>query len=219
MGDLDREQRRQAGGVEPVAEGGSADPLRAAALHRRMIQRKAAQKAAATQSEARASVADAPARGPGAALPGAVKEKMEGSLGADFSSVRVHEGGEAQDVGALAFTRGDDVHFAPGQYDPASAGGQRLLGHELAHVVQQRDGRVSTPQGKGGNISEDDGLEKEADELGDRAAEGLPAVAAGGKRSEAVGAGAPIQRKIDPNTPKGTEVEVKESIRKDIVGQ
>src|SRR6185436_14832965 len=106
------------------------------------------------RSEARASVADAPARGPGAALPGAVKEKMEGSLGADFSSVRVHEGGEAQDVGALAFTRGDDVHFAPGQYDPASAGGQRRLGHAVAQVVPHRDRGAAARQRKGGNISE-----------------------------------------------------------------
>ena len=37
-------------------------------------------------------------------------------------------------------TKGDEIHFAPGAYNPGSLQGQRLLGHELAHVVQQRKG-------------------------------------------------------------------------------
>jgi len=45
-------------------------------------------------------------------------------------------------LGAQAYTQGTDIHFAPGQYQPSSQGGQELLGHELAHVVQQADGRV-----------------------------------------------------------------------------
>jgi len=70
---------------------------------------------------------------------------MEGFFQADFSGVRVHEGTAAQTIGALAFTLGEALHFAPGLYDPASRAGMKLLGHELTHVVQQRAGRVANP--------------------------------------------------------------------------
>jgi len=79
----------------------------------------------------------------GAGLAAPVGGMMERAFGADFSDVRVHEGGDAAALGALAYTRGSDVHFRPGESDPGARGGQELLGHELAHVVQQRQGAVS----------------------------------------------------------------------------
>jgi uncharacterized protein DUF4157 len=124
-----------------------------------------------------AAVAQTP-QGAGSPLPGSVRTKMERSFGVDFASVRVHEGPEAAAMGAEAYAHGDAVHFRPGAYDPHGAGGQELLGHELAHVVQQRAGRVSSPQGKGG-FTVDAGLEAEADAAGARAARGEPAVVAG----------------------------------------
>ncbi|HEX7957282.1 MAG TPA: DUF4157 domain-containing protein, partial [Pyrinomonadaceae bacterium] len=61
--------------------------------------------------------------------------------GADFGRVRVHADSAAdvaaRSVGARAFTLGRDIFFARGEYDPHSAGGRRLLAHELAHVGQQ----------------------------------------------------------------------------------
>jgi hypothetical protein len=51
--------------------------------------------------------------------------------------VRVHEDGGAESIGAVAYTWGHDVHFAPGRYRPETASGQALLGHELTHVVQR----------------------------------------------------------------------------------
>ena len=77
----------------------------------------------------------------GRPLPDSVRHQMETSFGQDFSAVRVHEGHEATIVGARAFTNGDNIHFAPGTYDPHSTQGRELLGHELTHVVQQRQGR------------------------------------------------------------------------------
>jgi predicted SprT family Zn-dependent metalloprotease len=65
---------------------------------------------------------------------------MEAAFGQDFSNVRVHHGHEATIAGAQSFTRGNDIHFAPGLYNPHSPQGQQLLGHELTHVVQQRQG-------------------------------------------------------------------------------
>src|SRR5262249_22633715 len=74
--------------------------------------------------------------------PDAVLRKMETAFGASFSDVRIFVGPEAARIGALAFTIGSRIHFAPGQYHPETPHGQRLLGHELTHVLQQRAGRV-----------------------------------------------------------------------------
>jgi hypothetical protein len=106
----------------------------------------------------------------GQRLPEPVQRKMETFFGADFSDVRVHVGPEASSIGALAFAHGTDLYFAPGQYDPASQHGQRLLGHELTHVVQQRAGRVRNPLGQGIAVVQDPALEAEADRMGLRAA-------------------------------------------------
>jgi hypothetical protein len=85
----------------------------------------------------------------GRKLPDGMRGKMEAALGADFSSVRVHVGPQAEQIGASAFTVGPDIHFAPGRFRPDTASGQQLLGHELTHVVQQRAGRVRNPLGTG----------------------------------------------------------------------
>ncbi len=129
------------------------------------------------QAKADARTPDAPAQlpgyGGGAEMPGDVRGKMEAAFGADFSSVRIHEGPQVEAMGALAYTQGTDLHFAPGQYQPGSQHGQELLGHELAHVVQQSQGRVrATTQAKGVDINDDAALEREADEMGARAARG-----------------------------------------------
>lgn len=62
-------------------------------------------------------------------------------FGHDFSQVRVHTDEQAaksaQAVNALAYTVGHHVVFGAGQYAPGTSDGQRLLAHELAHVVQQ----------------------------------------------------------------------------------
>ena len=105
-------------------------------------------------------------------IPNEVKQKMEDSFGTDFSSVRVHpESSQAPEVGALAYTQGTDIHFAPGQFKPDTSTGQQLLGHELAHVVQQAEGRVQPTTEIGGMpVNDNEGLEHEADVLGAQAA-------------------------------------------------
>jgi Domain of unknown function (DUF4157) len=109
-------------------------------------------------------------------MPDDVKASMEHSFLADFSDVRVHaESPRAASLGAVALASGNDIHFAPGRYAPQSPGGQQVLGHELAHVVQQREGRVrATIQAKGVSINLDPSLERSADEQGARAARGEP---------------------------------------------
>ncbi len=160
-----------------------------AAYGKGAIQRKIAERAAKRS----AAPSDAAPSGGGSPLPGPLQAKMEGSFGADFSDVRVHQGGEAEQLGARAYARGSDLHFAPGQYDPSSASGQALIGHELTHVVQQRAGRVAT-QGKDGPINNDPGLEGEADQMGARAARGEPVQVAGSSAGlQRKGADSPIQ--------------------------
>jgi hypothetical protein len=107
---------------------------------------------------------------PGHRLPDSVQRTMETLFGADFSDVRVHTGPQARSVGAIAFTMGSSIYFAPGFYAPATPQGQQLLAHELTHVVQQRAGRVSNPSGAGIAVVQDAALEAEADHMATRAA-------------------------------------------------
>jgi len=109
-------------------------------------------------------------RGSGQPLPEPIQKKMESFFNTSFADVRVHVGQEASSIGALAFTHGTDLCFAPGQYNPQSSLGQQLLGHELTHVVQQRAGRVRNPLGSGVAVVQDPTLEAEAERMGLRAA-------------------------------------------------
>lgn len=107
----------------------------------------------------------------GAPLGGDVRSSVERSFGCDFSAVRVHEGPQAAAVGALAYTQGEDIHFAPGAYRPDSTAGREVLAHELTHVVQQRAGERAV-QAIGAAVNGDTSLEAEADRLAARAAAG-----------------------------------------------
>ncbi|HBR77142.1 MAG TPA: hypothetical protein DEA78_26575, partial [Cyanobacteria bacterium UBA11159] len=91
---------------------------------------------------------------------------MEKAFSTNFNNVRIHTGNQAKLINAQAHTQGNNIHFAPGKYNPDSQSGQELLGHELTHVVQQKAGKVSVPQGKSLPINADPALEAEADELG-----------------------------------------------------
>jgi hypothetical protein len=104
-------------------------------------------------------------------MPEHVQQKMESTMNADFSNVNIHVGSKASSVGALAYTQGNDIHFAQGKFNPNTQSGQNLLGHELAHVVQQRAGRVkATTSVNGLPVNDDRSLEKEADVMGAKAA-------------------------------------------------
>lgn len=96
-----------------------------------------------TVSAAPPIVSDA-VRSSGQPLDAGTRAMMESRFGFDFSRVRIHTDAQAahsaQAVNALAYTAGEDVIFAGGQYSPHSVEGQRLIAHELAHVVQQSGG-------------------------------------------------------------------------------
>ena len=94
---------------------------------------------------------------------------MERAFSADFSAVRVHTGPEsdraASGLGASALTAGQDIVFRAGAFAPHTPGGDRLLAHELAHVVQQAGG-LPRAAIDGGTA---DPLEKAAETAADQA--------------------------------------------------
>ncbi|HEX4460070.1 MAG TPA: DUF4157 domain-containing protein, partial [Polyangia bacterium] len=99
-------------------------------------------------------------KGGGTGLPDTVRKRMEPRLGADLSGVKVHTAGEsaaaASQLGARAFTVGSDVHFNAGEFAPGSKEGDKLLAHELTHVVQgQRSGVQRKAEDAGGGADAD----------------------------------------------------------------
>jgi hypothetical protein len=103
---------------------------------------------ASTHDHAAPAVAERAAQSGGRPLPPGTRELAEQRLGHDFSDVRIHTDAQAAHAAdatqAHAYTIGSDVVFGRGEFDPASERGRALLGHELAHVVQQR-GAASAP--------------------------------------------------------------------------
>ena len=80
-------------------------------------------------------------RGGGSPLDTKIQAQMESGFGADFSGVKIHTDSRAiqmnKDLGARAFTSGNDIYFNSGQFQPASDNGKKLLAHELTHTLQQ----------------------------------------------------------------------------------
>ncbi|HET6996194.1 MAG TPA: DUF4157 domain-containing protein, partial [Chitinophagaceae bacterium] len=109
-------------------------------------------------------------RGGGTSMPDDTREKMESGFGTDFSNVKVHSDKDAaqmnDQIGARAFTHGNDIYFNKGEYRPGTSSGDHLLAHELTHTVQQgggvqkksnslqKAGKKAKPKGK--TITKDD---------------------------------------------------------------
>ncbi len=80
-------------------------------------------------------------RGSGQPIPQLIRRSMEQAFEADFSGVRVHANSESaqlnRSLNARAFTTGQDIYFNHREYQPGNKVGQKLLAHELTHVMQQ----------------------------------------------------------------------------------
>ncbi len=97
-------------------------------------------------------------------LPDNLKGGIESLSGHSMDDVKVHyNSSEPAQLNAHAFAKGSDIHLA--------SGAEQHLPHEAWHVVQQKQGKVQpTKQLKGKvNVNDDEGLEREADVMGDRA--------------------------------------------------
>jgi len=76
---------------------------------------------------------------------------FEPRFGHDFSQVQIHSDARSAEMAdalnAEAFTLGRDIYFGSGKYRPRTRETDRLLAHELAHVVQQsRTGPILQPK-------------------------------------------------------------------------
>lgn len=107
----------------------------------------------------------------GRPLDAATRETMESRLGHDFGRVRVHADARAAEsaraVNALAYTVGSHIVFDSARYAPGTREGQKLIAHELAHVVQQSRGASQETAGHA-----DGSLERDAERAEDAFARG-----------------------------------------------
>jgi hypothetical protein len=136
------------------------------------VQRFLAQRQADGPSEVQEEAADAirSKRGSGQALDAGIAEKAGSVMGQDFSDVNVHTDSQSdklnQQLGAKAFTTGNDIFFRSGAYNPGQSDGQKLIAHELTHVAQQGASPPSV-QGKMTVNDPNDQFESEADKVAD----------------------------------------------------
>jgi hypothetical protein len=112
----------------------------------------------------------------GEVLPEAIRTQMGEALGMDFQNVRLHRDTRtatvAVNLGARAFTKGEDIYFNRGEYNPDTGAGRHLIAHELTHVKQQRT--IPGLQYKLAEPAERDRYEREADAAADRATGAIP---------------------------------------------
>jgi len=84
----------------------------------------------------------------GQALDAQTQRQMGSRFGHDFSRVRIHTDSAASSsahaLRSQAYTVGEDIVFRDGKFSPHSRDGERLLAHELTHVVQQSQARGGT---------------------------------------------------------------------------
>ena len=142
--------------------------------------------------------------GGGAPLASHTRSAMEQRFGENFDNVRVHSDGAAADasrsIRAHAFTTGRDIYFGQGRYEPHSVSGQKLLAHELTHVLQQRQGVVKPGLKSLTANAQNDDFEREAEQAEahvDREEHGVHARIPSASRSAHAGTGGShsVQRK------------------------
>jgi hypothetical protein len=162
---------------EKTSDSGKASPLARLqqTVGNRAVQRLIAQRkgdgAFALDDETANAIGNA--RGGGKALDPGMEESMGQAMGHDLSGVRVHTSSEADTLSkqlhARAFTTGQDIFFREGTYNPASSDGQKLIAHELTHVVQQSGGGTGTSLGRMTVHGPNDAFEQEADAVANKA--------------------------------------------------
>lgn len=151
-----------------------------------------------------ATIVGAALNSPGNALDPATRTLMESSFASDFAGVRLHTDALAAEsaaaIRAHAYTSGQDIVFAQGRYAPATPEGQRLLAHELAHVVQQGSGPVAGTPTADGNLSisdPEDTFEQAADAQAEQVVEMAQGIGPVQGASSPAGSGATVQREGD----------------------
>lgn len=150
-------------------------------------------------------------RGGGQPLPPDVQARMEHAFGDghDFSGVHVHTAPQADVLNrrlrARAFTAGQDIFFREGEFAPETGSGQKLLAHELAHVVQQSQGVVDNIASSGDRVvvgAPDDAFEQAADHVAEAVTSGSTLAPSQASPS--------VQRQVEPEEEEEEEEEEQE---------
>ncbi len=136
----EREADRVAGTVAMGGSAGAVTPMTAASVQR---EGGGAGRRTGGGASGAATAATAVSSG-GRALSAAEASFFAPRFRQDLSHVRVHEGPQvdqaAAAIGARAYTLGNDIALAKGEYTPGTAEGRRLMAHELTHTLQQTAG-------------------------------------------------------------------------------
>jgi hypothetical protein len=136
----------------------------------------------------------------GEPLPAELRVRFETELGRPLPHVRVHTSAAAnaaaRAIHARAFTLGSHIYFAAGELAPGSERGDRLIRHELTHVIQHDEGRLRSRSGELEVEEHDGSAEVEA-----RAAENVaprPAAVAAPREAPGAASSAPAGARSGP---------------------
>lgn len=131
----------------------------------RSLDKKSDSIASAEHTKSKGAGLSAPAYGGKKSLnAGQFVGKMSQGLGTSLKNIKVVRNSKAAEaMGTDAFSNGNQIHFAKGKYNPNSESGQKVLGHEIVHSVQNAKGRVqSTGKAGGVKVNENNSLEHQA---------------------------------------------------------
>jgi len=186
-----RANRRQSNGWSPKTSTSAGSVLK---LHRSIGNQAVASLLSQTAPQEQLTAGEIQSRlGTGRPVDSASRRSIEADTGSDLSDVRIHTGAAADELcqtfNARAFTLGTDIALADGEYSPGTVGGDRLLAHELAHVVQQGV-RSPSPAETVEVGAVNDPAESEAEAVAER----VTAPAADRASDVATGAGRAVER-------------------------
>ena len=103
-----------------------------------------------------------PGSGRSVQMPDALRARLEQHFGYSVRSLKLRESSDVDSLGAKAYAKGDEIHFAPGEFRPNTRQGAKMIAHEVAHIKQQAEGGVGI-----GGVELDPTLEHSADLAGD----------------------------------------------------
>lgn len=95
-------------------------------------------------------------------LSSSLKNKLEIHFGYSMNNLEIRESNDVNAIDAKAYASGNVVHFKPGMFNQDTVEGKKMIGHEIAHVLQQSKGI-----GNIGGMNLDHNLETSADRHGD----------------------------------------------------
>ena len=124
-----------------------------------------------TPGEVSAMLSSSPFLGRELDMPESLSVRIQDGFGINTNELSLRESPAVAIMGARATAQGNVISFAPGEYQPNTADGLKVLGHELNHVREQAEGNIHANV-EGTNIHYDPVRETSCDSMGDAFASG-----------------------------------------------